>query len=147
MLIVGAGPTGLMLANQLARHGVDFMIIDRHPAPTIETRALGVQARTIEIYSHLGIANRAIELGKVTAGANFWNNARHGARIPLSDIGRGLSPYPFLLILGQDDNEQLLGELLRKRNVEICWNTELTGLTQQNDHVITTIRQPDGSLL
>ena len=145
VLIVGAGPTGLMLANQLARHGVDFMIIDRHPAPTIETRALGVQARTIEIYSHLGIANRAIELGKVTAGANFWNNARHGARIPLSDIGRGLSPYPFLLILGQDDNEKLLGELLRKRNVDIGWNTELTGLTQQNDHVITTVRQPDGS--
>ena len=68
VLIVGAGPTGLMVANQLVRHGVDFIIIDRHAAPTIETRALGVQARTLEIYSHLGIANRAVELGKVTAG-------------------------------------------------------------------------------
>ena len=49
------------------------------------------------------------------------------------------------MISGQDDNEKLLGELLRQRNVDIGWSTELTGLTQQNDHVITTVRQPDGS--
>ena len=55
VLIVGAGPTGLMLANQLARHGVRALIIDRHAGPALQTRALGVQARTLEIYSHLGI--------------------------------------------------------------------------------------------
>src|SRR6185503_16430507 len=51
VLIVGAGPTGLMLANQLVRRGVRAMIIDRHAGPSRETRALGVQARTLEIYS------------------------------------------------------------------------------------------------
>ncbi|HKH83271.1 MAG TPA: FAD-dependent oxidoreductase, partial [Gemmatimonadales bacterium] len=62
VLIVGAGPTGLMLANQLARRGVRFRIIDRHAGPAVQTRALGVQARTMEIYSHLGIVTRALEL-------------------------------------------------------------------------------------
>ena len=61
VLIVGAGPTGLMLANQLARRGVRILIIDRHAGPSLQTRALGVQARTLEIYSHLGIVEQALE--------------------------------------------------------------------------------------
>src|SRR4029434_1353916 len=70
VLIVGAGPTGLMLANQLARRGVRAIIIDRHAGPALQTRALGVQARTLEIYAQLGIADRALELGKRATGAN-----------------------------------------------------------------------------
>ena len=64
VLIVGAGPTGLMLANQLGRRGVRTRIIDRHSGPSRQTRALGVQARTLEIYAKLGIVERALELGK-----------------------------------------------------------------------------------
>ena len=63
VLIVGAGPTGLMLANQLARRGVRTLIIDRHAGPARETRALGVQARTLEIYAQLGVVERALALG------------------------------------------------------------------------------------
>src|SRR5689334_5794971 len=106
VLVVGAGPTGLMLANQLARRGVRVLIIDRHPGPSRETRALGVQARTLEIYSRLGIADRAVELGKPGTGANLWARGRKMARVPLSDAGKDMTPYPFLLILGQDDNER-----------------------------------------
>ena len=69
VLVVGAGPTGLMLANQLVRRGVGVRIIDRHPGPSLQTRALGVQARTMEIYAKLGIADRALELGKIAAPA------------------------------------------------------------------------------
>ncbi len=72
VLIVGAGPTGLMLANQLARRGVRTLIVDHHAGPSRETRALGVQARTLEIYAHLGIVERALELGKRATGANLW---------------------------------------------------------------------------
>src|SRR5687768_3702667 len=128
VLVVGAGPTGLMLANQLGRRGVRALIIDRHAGPSLQTRALGVQARTLEIYSHLGIVERALELGKRATGANLWAQGRPAARIPLGDIGRDLSPYPFLLILGQDDNERLLGEALRRSGLDIEWNTELVGL-------------------
>jgi 2-polyprenyl-6-methoxyphenol hydroxylase-like FAD-dependent oxidoreductase len=146
VLVVGAGPTGLMLANQLARRGVRSLILDRHPGPSLETRALGVQARTLEIYAHLGIVERALELGKRATGANMWAQGRRAARLPLGDIGRGLSPYPFLLILGQDDNERLLGEALRDRGMTVAWNTELVGLAQETDRVIARLKQPDGTI-
>ncbi len=145
VLVVGAGPTGLMLANQLGRRGVRAMIIDRHSGPAQQSRALGVQARTLEIYSHLGIAGRALELGKRATGANFWTRGRLSARVPLGDIGRDLSPYPYLLILGQDDNERLLGEILRQWGMAVQWNTELVGLTQEADRVRATLKQPDGA--
>jgi 2-polyprenyl-6-methoxyphenol hydroxylase-like FAD-dependent oxidoreductase len=145
VLVVGAGPTGLMLANQLVRRGVRARIIDRHPGPSLQTRALGVQARTLEIYSHLGIAERAIELGKRTTGANMWADGRRTARIPLGDIGRDVSPYPFVLILGQDDNERLLGERLQQL-MTIEWNTELVGLSQETDKATAKLRLPDGSM-
>src|SRR2546426_10766271 len=87
VLVVGAGPTGLMLANQLARRGVRVRIIDRHAGPARESRALGVQARTLEIYSHLGIADQAVALGKRADGAVLW--AEGQVRIDLErEIGR-----------------------------------------------------------
>jgi 2-polyprenyl-6-methoxyphenol hydroxylase-like FAD-dependent oxidoreductase len=145
VLIAGAGPTGLMLANQLARRGVRALIVDRHAGPARETRALGVQARTLEIYSRLGIVDQALELGLRATGANLWAGGRRMTRIPLGDIGRDISPYPYLLILGQDDNERLLGEALRHRGLAVRWKTELVGLAQEPDHVKAMLKQPDGS--
>ncbi len=146
VLVVGAGPTGLMLANQLARCGIRPVIIDRHAGPAQQTRAMGVQARTLEIYAKLGIAQQALERGAVTAGANIWAQARHKARLPLGEAGQGLSPFPFVLMLGQDDNERILGARLDEAGVSVRWNTELTALGQHDDHVTATLRQPDGSL-
>jgi 2-polyprenyl-6-methoxyphenol hydroxylase-like FAD-dependent oxidoreductase len=145
VLIVGAGPTGLMLAIQLARRGVRAWIIDRHAGPARETRALGVQARTLEIYSHLGIVSRALELGKPGTGGNIWAEGRKMARVPLSDAGQGVTPYPYILILGQDDNERIMGERLRDWGMSVQWNTELVGLEQQADFVTVTLKQSDGS--
>ena len=145
VLIVGAGPTGLMLANQLARHGVHATIIDRHAGPSRETRALAVQARTLEIYSRLGIVERALELGKRATGANLWARGRRMARIPLGEIGQGKSPFPFVLILGQDGNERIMGEQLGKRGVAVQWNTELVGLEQSADGVVATLKQANGA--
>lgn len=145
VLIVGAGPTGLMLATQLARRGVRPLIIDKNPGPSVETKALGVQARTLEIYAQLGIAGRAVELGKRSTGANMWADGRRAARVPLGDIGGDLSPFPYLLILGQDDNERLLGELLAAHGVSVGWNTELVGLAQERGRVTATLKRGDGS--
>jgi 2-polyprenyl-6-methoxyphenol hydroxylase-like FAD-dependent oxidoreductase len=145
VLIAGAGPTGLMLANQLCRRGVRVLVIERNAGPARETRALGVQARTLEIYAKLGIADRALALGLQATGANLWTDGRRTARVPLGDIGRALSPYPFLLILGQDANERLLGEALQAHGQTVHWNTALSGLTQQADRCIATLKQADGS--
>src|SRR5262249_53966040 len=116
VLIVGAGPTGLMLANQLGRRGVRAQIIDRHDGPALPTRALGVQPRTLEIYAHLGIDKKAIEMGRKALGADMWARGKRAAHVPFDAIGMDLSPFPFLLILGQDDNEKLMGEALRRWN-------------------------------
>jgi 2-polyprenyl-6-methoxyphenol hydroxylase-like FAD-dependent oxidoreductase len=146
VLIVGAGPTGLMLANQLARRGVRALIIDYNPGPSTRTKALAVHARSLEIYAHLGIADAALELGRRAAAANLWVKGRRAARVPLGDIGRALSPYPFLLILGQDDNERLLGAALRDRGVDVSWNTELVGLEQRDGYASATLRLTDGTV-
>src|SRR5438094_9749238 len=136
-----------MLANQLARLGVRAMIVERNPGPSVRTKALGVQARTLEIHAHLGLADRAVELGTRGTGGNIWVEGRRAARVPFSDAGRDMSPYPFILILGQDDNERLLGAALREHGVDVQWNTELVDLVQANGHVSATLKRGDGSQL
>jgi 2-polyprenyl-6-methoxyphenol hydroxylase-like FAD-dependent oxidoreductase len=135
-----------MLANQLARRGVPVAIVDRHSGPAQQTRAMAVHARTLEIYSRLGIAGQALGLGKRGEGANMWSGGRRRARIPLGDIGSSLSPYPFVLMLGQDENERILGERLRGWGTHVQWNTELTALEQEPGRVTATLKQPDGTM-
>jgi 2-polyprenyl-6-methoxyphenol hydroxylase-like FAD-dependent oxidoreductase len=144
VLVVGAGPTGLMLANQLARRGLRPLIIDRHPGPSLQTRALGVQARTLEIYAKMGLAERAIELGKRGNGAHLWSEGRQIGAVSLGDAGSQQTPYPYILVLGQDDNERIMGEKLRELGVDVQWNTELLALEQHSSHVVATLRQADG---
>ena len=135
-----------MLANQLARRGVRATIIDRHSGPAQQTRAMAVQARTLEIYASMGIVDQALALGTRATGANMWANGRWTARIPLGDIGRSMSPFPFVLMLGQDDNERIMGEKLRDYGMAVQWNTELTALKQHPDRVEVTLKQPDGTM-
>ena len=124
-----------MLANQLGRRGVRTRIIDRHSGPAQQTRALGVQARTLEIYAKLGIVDRALELGKRGNGANLWANGRKMARVPLGDAGRSLTRYPYILVLGQDDNERIMGARLADWGLAVEWNTELVALEQDESGV------------
>ena len=145
VLVVGAGPTGLMMANQLARFGVRVTIVDRHSGPAQQSRAMAVQARTLEIYRKLGIADQALALGRRGTGANLWARGKWTARVPLGDIGQDISAFPFVLMLGQDENERILGGHLRQGGVEIHWNTELTALEHAADHELATLRTMDGS--
>ena len=146
VLVVGAGPTGLMLANQLQRRGVRSLIIDRHAGPARETRALGVQARTLEIYAQLGVLERALELGKPGIGANIWASGRHMGQVALGAAGSGDTPYPFIFVLGQDDNERLLGEHLAAQGLTVAWNTELVDLEQEPAQVRVRLKGPDGTM-
>jgi 2-polyprenyl-6-methoxyphenol hydroxylase-like FAD-dependent oxidoreductase len=146
VLIVGAGPTGLMLANQLGRRGIRATIVDRHSGPAQQSRAMAVHARTLEIYQKLGIAEQALALGQKGTGTNLWSGGRKKARLPLEDMGRGQSRYPYVLMLGQDDNERIMGAHLRTYGVEVQWNTEVVSLRQEADHVTTTIKDADGTM-
>jgi 2-polyprenyl-6-methoxyphenol hydroxylase-like FAD-dependent oxidoreductase len=129
----------------LSGRGVPFRIIDRHPGPSLQTRALGVQARTLEIYRKLGIVREALALGRIGTGANIWAEGKRMAHIGLSDAGEAVTPYPFILILGQDDNERIMGEKLRELGGAVEWNTELVALSQDATGVTATLKLPDGS--
>ncbi len=94
VLVVGAGPTGLVLAIWLTRFGVSVRVIDKSPEPADESRALGVHARTLEFYRQVDLADRVIEDAVQVAGINFWVGGRRFARLPVKDSGQGQTPYP-----------------------------------------------------
>jgi 2-polyprenyl-6-methoxyphenol hydroxylase-like FAD-dependent oxidoreductase len=75
----------------------------------------------------------------------MWARGRLTARIPLEEMGTGASPFPYVLMLGQDDNERIMGDHLRHWGIAVQWNTELVGLRQEPSHVMLTVKDPDGS--
>src|SRR5919201_6801521 len=112
VLIVGGGPTGLVLALWLTRAGVRVRIVDKTAEPGTTTRALAVQARTLELYQQLGLADAVVESGRKMAAANLWVARTRAAHMSFGDMGEGLSPFPYALIFSQDDHERLLIERL-----------------------------------
>jgi len=145
VLIVGAGPTGLVLALWLTRQGVRVHIIDKTSEPGTTSRALAVQARTLELYEQLDLAEAVVAKGHRVPGVNMWVEGRPAARVSLEDIGLGLTPYPFLHIFPQDRHEKLLIERLAQLGVEIERNTELLNFVEHPDAVVARLRGPDGS--
>lgn len=103
MLVVGAGPTGLVLALWLSRLGVPVRIVDKTAEPGTTSRALAVQARILEQYDQLGLAEPIVASGLKMAAVNLWVRGKRAARAPFGDLGGGLSPFPFVLIYPQDE--------------------------------------------
>ncbi len=142
VLIVGAGPTGLMMACQLALFGIPFRIIEKNGHPVKESRALGIQARTLEIFRQMGIVDRFLQQGQITNGLTYIAGKiqRH---IPLSELGRGLSEFPFLLMHEQSKTEKVFNDFLQKQNKYVEWSTELVSFTQ-DDNEVTAVIKHDG---
>src|SRR5215469_5922603 len=92
VLIIGAGPSGLMMAAQLLRNGVQPVIIDSKRGPTDESKALGVQARSLEIYRQMGIVDEIIQNGKKAKGATFHLDGEPFAGFDISNTGEGQTP-------------------------------------------------------
>src|SRR5271166_2692227 len=92
VLIVGAGPTGLVLALWLTKLGVSVRIIDKTALPGTTSRALAVTARTLELYRHVGLAGALVEGGLQVPGANLWAKGKKVARLPIGRLGEGLTP-------------------------------------------------------
>ncbi len=115
-LIVGAGPTGLVLALWLTRQGLRVRIIDKTDGPGSTSRAMAVQARTLELYRQLDIAESVVSAGRRNPAVNLWVRGERRARLSFVDAGAGLTPYPFLLVYPQDHHEALLAERLKSLN-------------------------------
>ena len=125
VLIVGAGPTGLVLALWLTKAGVAIRIIDKATEAGTTSRALGVQARTLELYRQMGIADEVLKEGVEVAGGNFWVDGKRVARLSLTDSGKGLSPFTGLVMYPQDAHERMLIEQLHALGVTVERRTEL----------------------
>lgn len=145
VLVVGAGPTGLVLALWLARLGVRVRIIDKAAEPGTTSRALAVQARTLELYRQMGLADAVVAAGVKVAAANLWVGGGRAARLPLGAMGQGLSPFPFALIYPQDAHERLLIDRLEPQGVRVERPTELVRFDQDAARVRAVLRRPDGS--
>jgi 2-polyprenyl-6-methoxyphenol hydroxylase-like FAD-dependent oxidoreductase len=144
VLIVGAGPTGLVLALWLTKLGVKVRIIDKTAEPGTTSRALAVQARTLELYRQVGLADTVVEAGVKVAGLNLWVRGSRAARVPIQRLGEGFSPYPYPLIYPQDAHERLLIDRLDALGVKVERRTELVRFEQRPDSVRAVLKQPDG---
>jgi 2-polyprenyl-6-methoxyphenol hydroxylase-like FAD-dependent oxidoreductase len=145
VLIVGAGPTGLLLALWLVRSGVRVRIVDKAPEPGSASRALAVQARTLEFYRQLDLSETLIANGLEFAAANLWVRGRKVGHVPFGAMGKGLSPFPYMLIYPQDEHERLLIERLAERGVTVERPTEFFGFAEEEGRVRCRLRLPDGS--
>jgi 2-polyprenyl-6-methoxyphenol hydroxylase-like FAD-dependent oxidoreductase len=139
VLIAGAGPTGLVLALWLTKLGVRVRIVDRVAEPGTTSRALAVQARTLEFYQQIGLAQALVDRGHQVAALNLWVKSARAARVPIGNLGQGLTPFAFPLIFPQDEHERLLIERLRALGVEVERPVELTAFEDQGGEIRATL--------
>ncbi|MCA1579313.1 MAG: FAD-dependent monooxygenase [Acidobacteria bacterium] len=144
VLIVGAGPTGLALAIQLIRYGIDFVIVDKKEGTTPYSKAIGVQARTLEIYQQIDLADRLIDMGLPAQGVRLLEGGEQRAEVSLANLGQGKSPYPFLLIVEQGQHERLLYEFIKSHGQDVRWQTTFGGFSQNDAAVAGTIVNVNG---
>lgn len=147
VVIIGAGPTGLSLACQFIRYGIDFVIVDKNGGVTPYSKAIGVQARTLEIYEQIGLAQTAIEQGAIAGKGRMLVGGEVRGEIDFSNIGEGLSAYPYVLMLEQSKNEKLLYGCLQGHGKEVLWEREFEFLSQTDAGVTAKVKAPDGSSL
>jgi 2-polyprenyl-6-methoxyphenol hydroxylase-like FAD-dependent oxidoreductase len=145
VLIVGAGPTGLVLALWLTRMGVRVRIVDKTAEPGTTSRAVAVQARTLELYSQIDLADTVIEHGWKTIAVNLWVAGKKAAHAVFGDMGAGVSPFPYALIFPQDEHERLLIDRLAESGVHIERQTELLGFEDAAGRAIARLKRPDGA--
>ncbi|MBS1526190.1 MAG: FAD-dependent monooxygenase [Bacteroidetes bacterium] len=147
VLIVGAGPSGLMMACQLLRYGVQPLIIDNKQGPTSHSNALGVQARSLEIYRQLGVADKVVKNGKQAQGLTFSENGKQVASVSLAGAGEGQTHFPYVLLYQQYKNERLLLDYLTQHACPVYWETSLITLQQQAEHADALLKNAEGEYL
>jgi 2-polyprenyl-6-methoxyphenol hydroxylase-like FAD-dependent oxidoreductase len=132
VIIIGAGPTGLSLAAQLLRYHIDFIILEKNEKTTHLSKAIVIQARTLEIFHESGLAEKAIEQGRLTTAFNMYYKGKRKLKLDIAGLGEGLSHFPFVLSLEQSKTEKLLVDHLAAHGEKICWGSEFIRF-EQND--------------
>jgi 2-polyprenyl-6-methoxyphenol hydroxylase-like FAD-dependent oxidoreductase len=144
VLVVGAGPTGLTLACQLARFGVRFRIIDKQPDRARESRALGVQARSLEILQALGLGEALATRGRTTTRLMLHVDRDAPVAIDLGAVPRADTRFPYILFVSQSDTEAVLGGFLDAAGVRVERQVELVRFREESTSVVCVLRHVDG---
>src|SRR5215831_18976786 len=140
VLIIGAGPTGLSLACQLLRYGIDFVIVEKKKAMTPYSKAIGVHARTLEIFDQIGLAAQAVAQGTVAQRARLLIDGELRGELEFGEVGKGMSAFPFVLMLEQSKTERLLYEYLQSYRKQVLWRTELQSFSQDASGVVAQVK-------
>ncbi|MEV0804880.1 FAD-dependent monooxygenase [Micromonospora sp. NPDC050200] len=143
VLVVGAGPTGLAVAGQLAAFGVRVRVVDRAVDRVHESRALAIQPRTLEVLAGLGVTDELVARGNRAVGMCLHARGRQRS-VPLFDLGLHDTAYPYLLFLSQAETERVLGEHLAAAGLAVDRGVELVGLEQTDDGAMARLRHRDG---
>ncbi|GAA2597005.1 MULTISPECIES: monooxygenase [Streptomyces] len=138
VIIVGAGPTGLMLACELTLAGVRTRILERRTEPQRDSRALSLHPRSVELMDQRGLLDRFLPLGRTVPG---WHFAGLRTRLDFSALD---SRHGYTLFLAQARTEAVLEERARELGVEIGRGHEVLGLSQDDDGVGVEVRIPGG---
>ena len=140
--VVGAGPTGLAMGIELARAGVAFRIVDAAPGVHPNSRAIGIQARTLEWFERLGIVNEFLRAGVRWNAVNIYSAGRRIVAVPFAGIH---SRYAYILSVPQTETETLLQDKLAALGVTVEWNTTVTKVEAGEEAVRLTLRRADGT--
>lgn len=135
IIIIGAGPTGLMAATQLARFNINFLIIDSKDGPTEESRAIVITARSMEIYQQLGISDTAIKEGRYITEFAIYVKGKEKIMATIGEFGKGKTDFSYLLAFEQSKNEKLLVKKLATYDQQVCWNTALENIKEQPGNI------------
>lgn len=136
ILIVGARPIGLAAAVELVRRGYEPRIIDAASGPADQSRALGIHARTLEIFEPAGITETLLSRGSLVNQARFFDGELQFMHVDFSHVRQ---KYNHVLILAQSETECILIEHIRQQGVTVTWNTPLTSLSQENEKVLCSL--------
>ena len=143
VLVVGAGPVGLTMGCELARHGVRCRVVDADEGPTDQSRALGIQARTLEVFEDVGVVDAVLKQAKKIRGVGAFADGHRITHITF-DLEGMETTYPYLLVLPQANTERILLDRLKEHGVEVERRTSLKGLSQDGSGVTATLVDAEG---
>ncbi len=141
VLIVGAGPTGLSLAVELARRNIAFLLIDRRPEPLPFNRATVIHSRSLEIFESMGVIDAFLERGHLMRGFNIF---AYGQIVAQTDFNGLECRHPYDLNLSENETEEILTERLVSLGGAVTRGWELSSLEQNDSQVTAMLRSNEG---